>query len=110
MLTEAVLAPHADPRLIGGTRDQVGCQVSGSARRRICPKPARRQVALGGSAVLDHGRLVLANVLFPRWFQRPAESVCTLVSRGGTQTLRSDEIQGPEWGDIEKGKVEAPRA
>jgi hypothetical protein len=32
------------------------------------------------SAVLDHGRLVLANVLFPRPFHRPAECVCTGVS------------------------------
>jgi hypothetical protein len=86
-LTKVVLAPHADPRFIGGTRDQVGCQVSGSVRRRICPKPARRQVSLGGSAVLDHGRLVLANVLFPRWFQRSAKCVCTVVSEGARPRL-----------------------
>ena len=44
--------------------------------------------------MLDHGALVLANVPLPRAFPRPVEC---------------DEIQAPEWGEIEKGEVEAPR-
>jgi trehalose 6-phosphate synthase len=42
-------------------------------------------------------------------FQRPAECACTVVSEGGIQASQSDEIRVPEWGDIEKGKVKAPR-
>lgn len=37
--------------------------------------------------ILDHGRLVLANVLFPRWFQRLAEYVRTVVSEGAGYRL-----------------------
>jgi hypothetical protein len=50
------------------------------------------------SAVLDRGRLVLANVVFARWFHRPAECVCTVVS--GNESIVA--------GDIEKGMVKAP--
>lgn len=75
MLTEVVLAPHAD----------------------LAPSVG----------LANHGRLVLANVLFPRWFQRHEECACTLVSRGRTEASRSDEIQAP--GDIEKRKAEARR-
>jgi len=39
-------------------------------------------MALGESAILDHGRLVLANVLFLRWFQPNEECACTVVSEG----------------------------
>jgi hypothetical protein len=88
-------------------------------RPRIYPKQVGRQVALLELAqfrgldvavrVLDHGRLVVANALFPRRFQRPAECACTVVSEGGIQASQSDEIRAPEWGDIEKAKVKAPR-
>jgi hypothetical protein len=88
-------------------------------RARIYPKQVGRQVALLELAQfrgLDVRR-PRPRSWSPRRCERPVPPAVPAARgmrvhrrvRGGIQASQSDEIRAPEWGDIEKGKVKAPR-